>query len=104
MNPRQFKKLCKQASKIIDAAQPTMAKIRFVSDRMGEEPPEISCGYKWERKHLHGYKGRVTKEPELFPTGIVGYGETTGYYEPEWIDKAALCILRDMVEIGRAHV
>lgn len=97
MNQRQFKKLCKQAAEIIDANQPSMAKIRFASNDMEPEPPEITCAYNWERKCLHGYKGRIVKEPELFPTGIVGYGETTGYYEPEWSDKSALCILIDMV-------
>ncbi len=96
MNPRIFKKLTKKAAEVLEASGHVKNLIKVQQHIMEGECPEITYGYKWERK---SYQGKVHGKSWNLLTldGTVGFGETAGYYEPEWWDKDALSMLREYV-------
>lgn len=96
MNPRIFKKLTKAASIEIDRLGLQYVGERFESSNDHENYPEVKRIYNWEKKSLERWCGKVTEYPKILQ-GTVGYGATTGYYEPEWDDSDALSCLFDYV-------
>lgn len=80
MNPRQFKKLCAKSYAIVVRKRPLLPKYEF---RLEErEPAGDYCSW-----HRNGC-----------PKGTLGFGHTSGYYEPEWSDKSAYSTLKEIVD------
>ncbi|HDI3344828.1 TPA: hypothetical protein PMK43_002087 [Vibrio cholerae] len=99
MNGRQFKKLCKRAAAVMIKIQPQLESQLFFSSA-GDEPPEITRYYHWDKNTLGQnwrQKTREAEEPDMLPSGIAGFGCVDGYYEPEWSDEDALSALMHYV-------
>lgn len=99
MNPRIFKKLCKQAAEVLEATGHVKNLIKVKQHPMDGDCPEISAFYNWERKSYQGKKRTEYHRSWMVLTldGTVGFGQTSGYYEPEWWDKDALSMLLEAV-------
>ncbi|MBY8106419.1 hypothetical protein KW456_04735 [Vibrio fluvialis] len=101
MNPRIFKKLCKKSAEILERSGYAKHLIKVQQSESDGDCPEITTSYKWERKSYQGKK--VPKKSYgvnwhvMTLDGTIGFGETSGYYEPEWWDKDALSMLREAV-------
>lgn len=96
MNPRIFKKLSKKSADILERSGCVKHLIKVQQHELDGDCPEITMPYKWERK---SYQGKMYGKSWLLLTldGTVGFGATSGYYEPEWWDKDALSMLRGEV-------
>ncbi|NAZ55468.1 hypothetical protein GL177_19335 [Vibrio toranzoniae] len=101
MNPRIFKKLTQRAAKALEAKNYVQHLEKIQQHPMDGDAPEIKRSYRWERKSYIG-----GKPPKAYygcgwcvktMNGTVGFGATSGYYEPEWDDSDALSILIDHV-------
>lgn len=93
MNPRILKKLSKKAEPIIAALGLTKGLERCLSGHEGDVETCVVV----DLKHRTRYPGgRFGDSFEQIP-GVVGYGEMSGYYEPEWRDRCCWSILKDFV-------
>jgi len=100
MNPRIFKKLCKQAAEVLVQSGHAKNLIKVQQSELCGDCPEITMSYKWERKSYQGKKVPKSYGINWYVMtldGTIGFGETSGYYEPEWWDKDALSMLREAV-------
>ena len=94
MNPRILKKLSKRADPIVSQLT---NKTRFVtSEKNGMSGPEsMQCV---EKKYHERWRGKLNEHGYFIVLdGTVGYGEMSGYYEPEWEDIDAYSLLQKMV-------
>ncbi|WP_158138700.1 hypothetical protein [Vibrio metschnikovii] len=100
MNPRIFKKLCKKSAEILERSGFVKHLIKVQQCELYGECPEIAMTYKWERKSYQGKKVPKSYGINWYVMtldGTIGFGETSGYYEPEWWDEDALSMLRKAV-------
>jgi len=99
MNPRIFKKLTQRAAKALEAKNYVRHLEKIQQHPLDGDAPEVKGCYRWERKSYGGkpiLESLRTWNLQLLD-GTVGFGATSGYYEPEWDDSDALSILLEHV-------
>ena len=88
MNSRILKKLCKRAANHKSA-------FKYLEIITEGNDPVKHRGF--DRKHLERWQGSSNKHGYIsFFRNTISFGASSGYYEPEWEDRPAYFILKDL--------
>ena len=94
MNPRILKKLSKRADELIQKLDCTSAERVFYGD---EFDPCLRSS-KMDKRYVEHWQGKPNDQGYFrVLLNTIGYGEVSGYYEPEWEDSPAYDLLRGFV-------